>query len=283
MNDSPMQPAIVVGVDGSKAATRAALWAVDEAVDRDVPLRLLYALDQGETTIDSGDTARRLANADIAVRCTSSAVEATNKPVKIEVEISDGPPTSSLIRASRSAAMVCVGAVGRNHFHPDRVGSTAAAVAVWAHCPVVVIRGGSGPSRAGCIVAEADTSPGDGVVLGAAVREARLRNAPLRVITYSQAPPAYLPGVTTEADRRIVGRLSRRLDRWRRGYPELLIEPTVVHGDLVDYLAKNAGDVQLLVVGGRDPHHVSELLGPAGYAALGGSDCVVLIVDHQRL
>ena len=33
---------VVVGVDGSKAAINAALWAIDEAVSRDVPLRLIH-------------------------------------------------------------------------------------------------------------------------------------------------------------------------------------------------------------------------------------------------
>jgi hypothetical protein len=48
MREVPAPPAVVVGVDGSRAAVRAALWAVDEAVSRDIPLRLVYALDPGE-------------------------------------------------------------------------------------------------------------------------------------------------------------------------------------------------------------------------------------------
>ena len=58
---------IVVGIDGSKAALRAAYWAVDEAVKRDVPLRLLYAIDADharETT--PVDMARKLATAESA-------------------------------------------------------------------------------------------------------------------------------------------------------------------------------------------------------------------------
>jgi len=33
---------VVVGVDGSRSALLAALWAVDEAVDRGVPLQLVW-------------------------------------------------------------------------------------------------------------------------------------------------------------------------------------------------------------------------------------------------
>jgi hypothetical protein len=39
---------VVIGIDGSRSALQAALWAVDEAVHRDVPLQLVYATDSSE-------------------------------------------------------------------------------------------------------------------------------------------------------------------------------------------------------------------------------------------
>jgi nucleotide-binding universal stress UspA family protein len=278
MNDSPVPPAVVVGVDGSKAAMRAALWAVVEAVDRRVPLCLLYALDQ-----DDPGAATRRADAEIAAHTVSAAVEASGKPVKIEIDITEGPPVGTLVRASRSAAMVCVGAVGFSHFQTGRVGSTAAALAVSAHCPVAIIRGGTHPSgpHGRWIVVEADEAPDVEMVLGVAVNEARLRNAPLRVIAYWQAPSS--DQAIAEDDCRIHARLARRLAPWRRRYPGLRIEPIAVHGNILGYLAKNAADVQLLVVGARDPNHVQEVVGPAGNAALGDSDCAVLVVNRQHL
>ena len=213
-----------------------------------------------------------------------AAVEATDKPVKIEVEITEGPPVATLVRASRSAAMVCVGAVGSDHFQPDRVGSTAAAVATSAQCPVAVIHGFGRPTRRhrGWVVVEVDKSPDNGVVLGAAVDEARLRNAPLRVITCWSAPSCD-KGAVAEGDHRIHARLTRRLSPWRRRYPDLRIEPVAVHGSILDYLAKSAADVQLLVVGARDAQHLAELVGPAGNSALRDSDHAVLVVDRQNL
>ena len=169
MREVPAPPAVVVGVDGSRAAVRAALWAVDEAVSRDIPLRLVYALDPGEDNdVHPDDAARRLATAEIAVRSAVMAVESTDKPVTIKVEITQGHPTSTLVRASRSAVMVCVGAVGLNHFQRGRVGSTAAALASSAHCPVAIIRGHDGPGRrhADGIIVETDAGPRDGVVGG---------------------------------------------------------------------------------------------------------------------
>jgi nucleotide-binding universal stress UspA family protein len=285
MNDSPTPPAVVVGVDGSMAALRAALWATDEALSRDIPLRLVYAVDTDDSEdLDPDGTARKFAAAESAIGHVVTAVEATDKPVKVDVDIARGAPTSTLVRASRSAAMVCVGAVGSNHFQPDRIGSTAAAVAALAHCPVAVIHGYGHPSRPQprWVVVEADKFPDNGVVLGAAVEEARLRNAPLRVVACWQAPTGDKWAVA-EGDRRIHAWLTRRLAPWLQRHPELRIDPVAVHGDILDYLAKNAADVQLLVVGARDPHHVRELVGPAGYAALRDSDYAALIVDHQHL
>ena len=45
MNDVAPSSSVVVGIDGSKAALRVALWAVDEAVSRDTPLRLVHVID----------------------------------------------------------------------------------------------------------------------------------------------------------------------------------------------------------------------------------------------
>lgn len=85
---------MVVGIDGSHAAVGAALWAVDEAISRDIPLRLLYAIDQtARADTDPQDAAHQLATAEQAVRHVSTAVESTEKPVKIEVEILKSRPT----------------------------------------------------------------------------------------------------------------------------------------------------------------------------------------------
>jgi nucleotide-binding universal stress UspA family protein len=35
---------IIVGIDGSDAAVRAAIWATDEAITRDIPLRLVHVI-----------------------------------------------------------------------------------------------------------------------------------------------------------------------------------------------------------------------------------------------
>lgn len=190
MNQSHKPPSIVVGIDGSKPAVQAALWAVDEAASRDIPLRLLYAIEPDDPGYAAhGAAARKLAAAENAVRYAFTAVEAADRPVKVEVEITQERPVTSLIRASAAAALVCVGAIGVHHFRPERVGSTAAALALSAQCPVAIVRPHRVPigRDAAWIVVEADGSSDIGVLLGAVMAEARLRDSPVRVVTCRQS------------------------------------------------------------------------------------------------
>src|SRR6185295_4329627 len=116
-------PSVVVGIDGSRSAVSAALWAVDEAVSRDIPLKLVCAIDpEGHPDADPEHAARELATAEIAVRQAFMAVESTDKPVKIEIEILQKTPTRALVESSRSAALLCVGSLGLKHSGQGRIG-----------------------------------------------------------------------------------------------------------------------------------------------------------------
>jgi len=276
---------IVVGIDGSKAAIRAALWAVDEAVSRDVPLRLLSVIEQDDSQVPN-DMAPKIATAETAVRQAFTAIEATGQPVKIDTEIAVGPPIRSLIRASASGAMVCVGAVGLRHFRPSRVGSTAAALALSAHCPVAIIRSrGDDHLRqpAGGIVVEVDGSPDSGVLLGAAMEEALLREAAIHAIVCRRTLSGDMGVADGEGDRWALTDLERRLVRWKRRYPRLRVESSVVHGRLVDYLANNRRSVRLVIVGAHNREHLGQLVGPVGSAILQDAGCSLLIVNREHL
>lgn len=284
----PFSPSVVVGIDGSRAAVRAALWAVDEGVSRDIPLRLVYAIEPHDATQpDPQEDARRLATAELAVRYAFTAVESTEKPVKIEVEILQGRPTAALVEASRSAVMLCVGSVGLKHFSDGRIGSTAAALAGSTHCPVAIIRGHdhAASTQPGWVVVEVDESPDSAAALEHGVAEARLRGAPLRVLTAWQSRYTDVHDARAVADgnRMVRARLDRGLARWKHRYPDLDVRSVAVHGSVLNYLAKNATSIQLVVVGARDASGVDELVGPTGYATLHNTDCSVLIADRQRV
>ncbi|AMC64967.1 universal stress protein [Mycobacterium tuberculosis variant africanum] len=87
---------IIVGIDGSHAAITAALWGVDEAISRAVPLRLVSVIKPTHPSPDDYD--RDLAHAERSLREAQSAVEAAGKLVKIETDIPAGQPARCLWR-----------------------------------------------------------------------------------------------------------------------------------------------------------------------------------------
>ena len=273
-------PAVVIGVDGSRSAMQAALWAIDEAVDRDAALQLVYAIDSSES--DAGDRAAELAAAERAIHQAFTAIESTDKPVKREADIVHCLPITALMEASRSAAMLCVGSTGLKHAVKGRTGSTASALAATAHCPVAIVPGSAGPTSDGWVLAVVDGSAADSAVLELAVSEAGLRGAPLRVLTTTPTRRSDVRQAgKAAAGNGAAAQLDRRLAAWRRNHPHANIESTASHSGVVnhlEYLHRIAEPVQLLVV---DPGRADMLLGPLGRAALDAARCILLISDRQ--
>ena len=266
-------PSIVVGIDGSRAAARAALWALDEAIGRGLELRLVAAAETDQDT-DSAQS---------ALRTAVSALESAGRPglPGIRTEVVAAGPVVALLEAGRTAAMICLGAVGRRHFEHNRLGSTVNALVASAHCPVAVVRGGD-RAASGWVVVELDRNPDSAGVLQFAVEEARMRTAPLRVLG-TWADDAHGPHSSAESDHLVRIQLDRRLETWRHRYPDLDVAPVAVRGSALSYLHEHRNAVQLVVVGVRNSGGVAELLGPAGHAALHDTDCSIVLVDHQRL
>jgi nucleotide-binding universal stress UspA family protein len=273
-------PTVVIGIDGSRSGMQAALWAIDEAVDNDVALQLIYAIDSPES--NAGDRAAELATAERAIHQAFTAVESTGKPVKREAEIVRCAPITALTEASRSAAMLCVGSTGLKHAVQGRTGSTAAALAGSAHCPVAIVPTSAGPTSAGWVLAVVDGSATDTAVLELAGSEAGLRGAPLRVLTTTPTRCSDVRQASRAADGNgFAVQLNRRLAGWRRSHPDVDIKSTAGHGGVVNYLEylhRNAEPVQLLVA---DPGRADMFLGPSGRAALDAAHCTLLISDRQ--
>lgn len=170
---------IIVGIDGSHAAITAALWGVDEAISRAVPLRLVSVIKPTHPSPDDYD--RDLAHAERSLREAQSAVEAAGKLVKIETDIPRGPAGPVLVEASRDAEMICVGSVGIGRYASSILGSTATELAEKAHCPVAVMRSkvDQPASDINWIVVRMTDAPDNEAVLEYAAREAKLRQAPI--------------------------------------------------------------------------------------------------------
>jgi nucleotide-binding universal stress UspA family protein len=260
---------IVVAIDGSNAAIRAAEWATKEAVHQDVPLRLVHVI-QTAAGSSAGDFQVEEEYADSALRAACAAVQATGMPVKTDTAVLRGDVSSALIAESSTATLVCVGSVGIGRAASLVLGSTAATLAEHAHCPVAIIRRDEDASlrENGFIAMVVDDQPGNDEVMRWAMEEARVRRAPILAL-----------GVWRWALFEIgYEGLYRRLDQWLRRYPDVRVEVAATHTSAARYLEGRAGAVQLVVIGREDARQVAQLVGPHSLPILAHADCSVLVV-----
>jgi nucleotide-binding universal stress UspA family protein len=271
---------VVVGIDGSQAAVRAALWAVDEVAGTDIPLRLLYIRELSPTP-SPRESRAAMATAEAAVNDAYHAVTAVGKPVKVEMEIVEGPSVPTLIQASESTPLICVGDVGTGQSSPAGFGSTATALVHDAHCSVAVIRGDHSreETKDRCVVAHVAGCADDHTVLKFAFEEAYRRKARLVVMTAwrSRFDDLRTDKLINDHERRMHAILDRFVELWTPHYPEVHVRTIAAYGPLLNYLAEHASSIQLVIVGATQTHEVQQLVSPAADPALRHSDFALLV------
>ena len=130
---------IVVGVDGSVTAERAVEWGAREALARGSRLVVLHApvfRPEFEHIYPQTEGIEHQI-LDAAVGKARSLTHGT--PVEVEGVLGEPPAAAALIRASRTAEMVVVGARGEGGWPDLRLGSVSLEVVRHAHCPVLVV------------------------------------------------------------------------------------------------------------------------------------------------
>lgn len=135
-----MSPVIVVGVDGSKTANRAAESAKDLAAALGASLHVVSAFDSDRTEVfGSGSDQRVVSDADSAEFVARSVAESLGQDVKVTYSSARGRPADALIKeALRMEAQIIV--VGNRKMRGiGRVlGSVANSVAHNAPCDVYI-------------------------------------------------------------------------------------------------------------------------------------------------
>ena len=268
MNASNPPLPVVAGIDGSDTAIGAAQWAVDEAVSRNVPLRLVYVTKAPHPTAEEYD--RDIHHAHASLRAAQDAIEAGGQPVKIETALIPGPPGPALVEESRDAAMVCVGSVGIGRYARSILGSTATDLAEKAHCPVAIIRPQQDESRqdVNWIVVAVNEDPDNGAVVEQALREAELRDAPVLAIGEHLA---------RHGDR---AALEAEVGTWRQRHPGVHVYPVADKADVAHFLKHHDERVQLAVIGGSEAAKLDQIIGPFGHSALHHTNSSVLVIQR---
>ncbi|MDN3359771.1 universal stress protein [Actinomadura sp. DC4] len=291
MTGNSIHRPIVVGVDGSAAALRAARWAADEAARRRLPLRLVQVIDVVSatggfapprsffTTLET-EGRRQLTEAEAAVRQDHPELE-------IEPILRTAGLVSTLIALSEDAQLMVLGARGSGGL---LAGSTAIALVAHGHSPVAVIRGGEtdeAPPSEGPVVVGVDGSPISEPALAMAFEEAAMRGTDLVAVhawveftsdtAYATARQFLVDWEAVETREREM--LAERLAGWQEKYPDVAVRRVVTGGRPAGRLLDAAEDGQLLVVGSRGRGgFAGMLLGSTSQALIHHAPCPLMVV-----
>ena len=136
------------------------------------------------------------------------------------------------------------------------LGSTAAALAKHAHCPVAIVRSGGAPqTNSGWIAAVQNDEPDNDAVVHRAMEEGRLRRAPVLLI-------------------------DMRLDSWVRRYPDVHVQTVAARQGGPRRDENRSDSIQLAVVGSADAEPLARLVWPDYHPVLGDANRSVLLVRH---
>lgn len=262
---------VVVGFDGSAPSTAALDWAAAEAVRRDLPLKIVLAVELGSALpmpMDAGAPWAMTKIEGAAREVLADAVERARKTdpgLVVESILVIDTAAAALVAASRSAALVVVGNRGHGDFVGALLGSVAFGLAAHSQCPVAVVRGGSTrvPGPEAPVVVGVDGSPAADAALDEATDLASRAGAPLTVVAAYQVAVTGWVGVTPwldvypeeeladAAEGTAKAVLAQARERVRRNHPDLDVEFVAVRDRPADALAERSRTAGVVVVGSR--------------------------------
>jgi nucleotide-binding universal stress UspA family protein len=248
---------VVVGVDGSPAASVAIRWGAIEAAARRSPLHLVYAVTPGDSPSRAGD---------VIYKAVAQA-RGLEPGIVIDTRIESGSPSASLVKASGTAAVVVIGSRGLGVMIGALVGSTGLDLAANARCPVVVVRPDLGTTAGVRVVIGYDGSPAADAALDFGIDHARRHDLAVRVIA-AQPTGTDLHRITEDELREAV--------HTRGAHDAELITIT---GHPAEHILRLSADAALIVLGalGRGGF-AGMLIGSVSQTVLHHADAPVAII-----
>ncbi len=291
MNSPDNTMPVLVAIDGSESAMRAAHWAAAEAARRGRGLRIVHAYDwplpnYGPAVVDPAvlhDSV--LSTARTTLAAAVAAVTEAAPALPVTAEIVRGPAVTALLGLTRQAELLVLGSRGLGGFTGLLVGSVAVELVAHGHCPVVVVRGDQ-PAPGAPVVVGIDGSPTSEVAIALAFDAAAARGCEL-VAVHAWADTAVLfdlgggyghtldwTSLTEQAEKV----LAESLAGWHEKYPGVPVRRVVERDRPASALLDAARGAQLLVVGSRGRGGFTGLtLGSVSQALIHHAACPVMI------
>jgi nucleotide-binding universal stress UspA family protein len=262
MSDRTHGP-VIVGIDGTEEAMRAALYGAWEAHRRRVPLRLVYAdvpVGKFGAWLPLADKEHAWVREQFAI--AEKLIAAGYPDLHAQTAIMSGSPAGALVAESKQASLVVVGTQATPGLVGHLSGSVAAQVATHAHAPVVVLRGarqGDPDAFHGWpVVVGVDGSPESEHAVAFAVEQAVARGTDVHAVyvwnildvhDYGIAEERYVHADEAAKAQRL---LTEATAGWADRYPQVTIVRHTEHGlHPVTELGRVAEGAGLIVVGSR--------------------------------
>jgi nucleotide-binding universal stress UspA family protein len=283
---------IMVAIDGSDSALRAARWAAAEAIRRGRGLQIVHAYEwplpnYAPAVVDPAvlhDSVVSTARTTLAAAVDAVTEAAPALPVT--AEIVRGPAVTALLDLTRRAELLVLGSRGLGGFSGLLIGSVAVALVAHGHCPVVVVRGDT-PAPGAPVVVGVDGSPAGEPAIALAFDEAASRGCDLVAVhARTDTVVPFGPGGSfgqdldwTPLSDQAENVLAEALAGWQEKYPGVEVRRVVERDRPAGALLNAARGAQLLVVGSRGRGgFVGLTLGSVSQALIHHASCTVMIV-----
>ncbi|HET7278771.1 MAG TPA: universal stress protein [Dermatophilaceae bacterium] len=290
MEGKAQPDSIVVGVDGSAVGNLALDWAAAQASARGLPIHLVHAFTPDLPSFEFGAGLSVQAIRESGKRLLVMArdrVHRVNPDLPVTGVCTSGYAAAALIRASRHAEYVVVGAHGNGAFSTTALGSVAMQVTTHAYCPAVVVKHSDASHQPyGRVVVGVDGSTHSLQALASAFRQAAIRSAELLVVHAWEArgheDPTLGSSDWPDYERAQHSRVERALGHEQRHYPEVKVAQQVRRGRAVPILVEAARSADLAVVGSRGLGGFPGLrIGSVCHGVLNRAACPVMVTRSR--
>ncbi len=283
------EPRVVVGVDGSPLSMAAVARAAQVASARGLTLNLLHAFAPdlpmlgfgalSDESVVSTHTHRLLADA-------TARAHAVDPGLTVTTSVRGGYASQALVDASRTAALIVIGAMGHGVLSRASVGAVAMQVVAHSRCPILVIghETSTPMTTGGRIVVGVDGSKPSLRALGMAFDEAVLRSGSLDVVNAWQAQSAKDPTLSSESswsayETQLQNSVEAALASRRAAHPEVKVDYEVVRAEPVQALVDRSEGATLVVVGSRGTGGFQGLhVGSTALRLVGRSKSPILVI-----
>jgi nucleotide-binding universal stress UspA family protein len=249
---------VIVGVDASENAARAALWAADDAAERGAGLHIVHAIgSEPEFSVTRHRAAFTHDDRLELLDRTLQQARAAHPDLDVTTELAHGSAAAVLVEASREADLLVTGTRGHGGFAGLPVGSVSLRLAAHARCPAVMVRGHAHRvADHGRIVLGVDhDTPPEAVLF--AFNEADRAGVGILAVRAWAVYPSHTPGFVSDTDvlaRHAGEDVAAKLKDARGKYPEVPVTIDVRQGHPVLVLTHASRDARLTVVAAHRRH-----------------------------